>query len=143
MEGNRYSIIFFAFVGAFYIGVGSVIISSIVLNLIDGIWNIFSKKRERSKAFDKALSEYNYWLAGTEKRFWNNWHQTQKEFWYSLSQEEFVEEVALLFMHLWWYYLLLRILKGLIFGKRAHDAGRDEYEGTSSESDMDDTRKNK
>ena len=34
-------------------------------------------------------------------------------------------------MHVWWYYLFLRITYRLLSAENAHDAGREEYEGSS------------
>jgi ceramide synthetase len=36
---------------------------------------------------------------------------------------------VLLVMHVWWYFLFLRILKGIIFTGSTHEAGRQQYEG--------------
>ena len=42
-------------------------------------------------------------------------------------------------MHVWWYYLFLRIAYRLLSAENAHDAGREEYEGSSdSEAASDD-----
>merc|ERR1711879_1103795 len=45
--------------------------------------------------------------------------------------------VVLLLMHFWWYYLFIRIFLRLLVGQGGHDAGRQEYEG-SSDSEMED-----
>lgn len=42
---------------------------------------------------------------------------------------------VLLVMHAYWYYMFLRILWKLVSGTNAHDAGREDYEGASSDSD--------
>ena len=34
-------------------------------------------------------------------------------------------------MHVWWFYLFLRIAYRLLSAENAHDAGREEYEGSS------------
>eukprot|EP00038_Savillea_parva_P018067 m.22362 g.22362 ORF g.22362 m.22362 type:complete len:367 (+) comp3976_c0_seq2:2-1102(+) len=45
----------------------------------------------------------------------------------------------LVVLHIWWYFLFLRILYRLLTAESAHDAGREEYEGSSnSEADNDD-----
>jgi len=36
---------------------------------------------------------------------------------------------VLLVMHVWWYFLFLRILKGIITSGSGHEAGRQQYEG--------------
>jgi len=38
---------------------------------------------------------------------------------------------ALLVLHVWWYFLMLRIGYKLVMGINAHQAGREEYEGDS------------
>jgi len=42
---------------------------------------------------------------------------------------------VLLGLHIFWYYLLLRILYKLIVGKKAHKVGEEEYEGQSTDND--------
>merc|ERR1712032_1092146 len=39
--------------------------------------------------------------------------------------------VVLLLMHIWWYYLFLRIAYRMLAGQGTHNAGRQEYEGSS------------
>eukprot|EP00933_Yihiella_yeosuensis_P077937 TRINITY_DN8893_c0_g4_i1.p1 TRINITY_DN8893_c0_g4~~TRINITY_DN8893_c0_g4_i1.p1 ORF type:complete len:341 (-),score=21.08 TRINITY_DN8893_c0_g4_i1:99-1121(-) len=42
---------------------------------------------------------------------------------------------SLVVMHVWWYYLFIRILVRLLRGNSGHDAGRD-YEGSSEDSEI-------
>lgn len=45
--------------------------------------------------------------------------------------------IVLFLMHCWWYCLFLRILYKLLAGSSGHEAGREEYEGGSSDSEID------
>ena len=48
---------------------------------------------------------------------------------------------ALYCMHVFWFYLFCRIAYKLLRNVNPHDVGREEYEGASSESDVDDADK--
>jgi len=43
--------------------------------------------------------------------------------------------LCLMLLHIWWYWLSIKIIIKLVTGENAHDAGRDEYEGDSSDSE--------
>ncbi len=54
-------------------------------------------------------------------------------FWFGMNVLLFI----LWLLHMWWGYLIARLVFG-VAKKGTHQAGRDEYEGTSSDSDKDD-----
>lgn len=51
--------------------------------------------------------------------------------------------ILLLCLHLWWYWLSIKIVIKLVTGENAHDAGREEYEGDSSDSEAESPAKTK
>lgn len=51
--------------------------------------------------------------------------------------------LCLLVLHAWWYWLSIKIVIKLVTGENAHDAGREEYEGDSSDSEAEPEAKTK
>ena len=70
----------------------------------------------------RETQEHWSWLG---KRNGEEYPYPAMQFWATCT----VVLLSVLFlMHIWWYFLFLRILKGIIY-EGAHEAGRQEYEG--------------
>ena len=58
---------------------------------------------------------------------------THTQFWAGTTV---VLLTSLFLMHIWWYFLFLRILRKIVTSGSSHEAGRQEYEGDDEQTNV-------